>query len=84
MYTGPHLRWTDAAAGYDEVVLVTHAASGLDDLTLVIFNDLDPLQALHNLSVQHYALREVTLLSQARSTIWPYTPSWSTLISLCN
>lgn len=63
MYKGPHSRWTNAAAGYNEVVLVTHAASGLDDLTLVIFNDLDPLQALH--------LCQSNITAFARRTYYP-------------
>jgi len=30
----------------DKVVAVAHAANGLDDFTLIVFDDLDPLQVL--------------------------------------
>lgn len=33
--------------GYDKVIAVAHPAHGLHDFTLVVFNDLDALQALH-------------------------------------
>lgn len=45
----------------DKIVAVTHSLNGFDDLTLIVLNNLDPLQVLQLLSTISCSLMRLLL-----------------------
>jgi hypothetical protein len=54
---GASVRWANAAACDDEVIVIAHARDGFDDLVLVVGNDFDALKVLESLSLCHPILK---------------------------